>query len=369
MSIWRALLETAIYAPSPHNVQPWRLRIVSDDSADLLIEKRRTLPKEDPTGSFIILTMGLFIEALRILAANRSLNLQYQLYSSLSQFTPAHISEAAVDLLPFARLTLGPCKQTGDIDSDRGPGFGRELSTSSLHGAENDGVIGEISNTEYSDSLFLTRRTSRISLLPQPLPDQAIEALSNLARAWGQTYKQVTEPETIEQILTCNIEALFADLNTPAYHDEIVEWFRFTDRAARRNRDGLDYRCMNASRISFWLAARVPQILHVPVTRSLLKRIYRRQLGNVPTIGMLAGPFWEADSAFETGRFLMQFWLQLAQRDLYIHPYGNLVTNKVAAEWCLQKLGLSQIWLIFRIGFSKTPPQSYRRSIEEVLVD
>ena len=72
---------------------------------------------------------------------------------------------------------------------------------------------------------------------------------------------------------------------------------------------------------------------------------------------------------FETGRFLMRFWLELAKRDLYIHPYGNLVTNKPAAEWCRETLGVPQIWLIFRIGFSKEPPQSYRRTVEEVLVD
>src|SRR5688572_27432584 len=48
MSVWKELLETARYAPSPHNVQPWRLRILSDETAELLIEKRRTLPK-DPT--------------------------------------------------------------------------------------------------------------------------------------------------------------------------------------------------------------------------------------------------------------------------------------------------------------------------------
>jgi hypothetical protein len=101
----------------------------------------------------------------------------------------------------------------------------------------------------------------------------------------------------------------------------------------------------------------------------MLQRIYRKQLGIVPTIGMLAGPFWEAESAFESGRFLMHFWLALAKRDLYIHPYGNLVTNKPAAEWCREVLGVSDIWLIFKIGFSKAPPQSYRRSVEEVLVD
>jgi hypothetical protein len=65
----------------------------------------------------------------------------------------------------------------------------------------------------------------------------------------------------------------------------------------------------------------------------------------------------------------MRFWLELARRDLYIHPYGNLVTNKAAADWSQQKVGRPQIWLVFRFGFSKVPPQSYRRSVEEVLVD
>jgi hypothetical protein len=84
---------------------------------------------------------------------------------------------------------------------------------------------------------------------------------------------------------------------------------------------------------------------------------------------MLAGRFWEPERAFETGRFLMRFWLELAKRDLYIHPYGNMVTNKAAAEWTLQRLQVPHIWLIFRIGFSNAPPPSYRRSVEEVLLD
>ena len=340
------LLETAIHAPSPHNVQPWRVRIVSDDRADLLIEKRRTLPKEDPTGSFIILTMGLFIEALSILAANRSLKLTYELYQEPSQFTPEHIAKAAGELLSFARLSLKP-----------------------NNAGETPAVPVKKLNGSYEDLLFQVRRTSRISLLPKAVPAEDVAALANLAREWGQRYEQVTDRETIENILAQNIDALFADLNAPAYHDEIVEWFRFTDRSSRRTRDGLDYRCMNSSRLSFWLAARFPKLLQLPAARPLLQKTYRKQLGLVPTIGMLAGPFWEPENAFATGRFLMHFWLELARRDLYLHPYGNLVTNKRAAEWCREALGVSGIWLIFKIGFSEVPPQSYRRSVEEVLVD
>jgi len=196
MSVWRTLLETARYAPSPHNVQPWRLRVLSDDTADLFIEKHRTLPKEDTTGSFIILSMGIFIEALSIIAANSSLKLTFELYQPASAFTPQRIAEAAGELLPFAKLTL---------------------------------ERGRTGESVYENALFLTRRTSRISYLPEPVPDEAVEVLSELARAWGQTYRQVTAPETIEQILKRNIDAVFEDLNAPQYHDEIVEWFRFSN--------------------------------------------------------------------------------------------------------------------------------------------
>ena len=347
MSVWKTLLETAIHAPSPHNVQPWRVRILSEDRADLLIEKRRTLPKEDTTGSFIILTMGLFIEALTILAANRSLKLDYELYQAPSQFTPEHLARAESELLPFARLSLRHVDEGADQRSaDR----------------------TQDACARYDDSLFFTRRTSRISLLPKPVPDEDVQAFSSLAREWGQRYEQVTAPDLIERILNHNIDALFHDLNAPDYHDEIVEWFRFTDRASRRTRDGLDYRCMNSARSSFWLAARFPRLLQLPIVRPVLKKVYRKQLGIVPTVGMLAGPFWEAADAFETGRFLMHFWLELAKRNLYLHPYGNLVTNKPAAEWCRETIGLSDIWLIFKIGFSDEPPKSYRRTVEEVLV-
>ena len=335
MSVWKELLETAVYAPSPHNVQPWRLRILNDETAELLIEKRRTLPKEDPTGSFIILSMGLFIEALTIVAGNSSLKLDFELCQAASRFTPEQIAKTEGELLPFARLRLST-----QITSD----------------------------SSFENALFHKRRTSRVSFSPQPVPNEAVEALSKLAHEWGHAFHYVTDPKIVEKILERNIEAVFEDLNVPAYHDEIVEWFRFTDRSSRQTRDGLDYRCMNSSRLSFWLAARVPQLMQLPLTRTLLKKVYRAQLGHVPAIGMLAGPFWDPESAFATGRFLMRFWLELAKHDLYIHPYGNMVTNKAAAEWTLNLLNVPQIWLLFRIGFSQEPPQSYRRTVEEVLV-
>jgi hypothetical protein len=126
---------------------------------------------------------------------------------------------------------------------------------------------------------------------------------------------------------------------------------------------------MNTSRPAFWLSAKFPTLMKTPIIRSLLRQIYRVQLANVPTIGILAGAFWDPADAFKTGRFLMRFWLETAKHNLYIHPYGNLVTNHSAAKSALEKTSVPGAWLIFKIGYSKEPPKSYRRSVEEVLVD
>jgi nitroreductase len=58
---WREILEVARRAPSPHNVQPWRVKLVSREDAELFIDGQRTLPKEDLTGSFLLSAMGMFL--------------------------------------------------------------------------------------------------------------------------------------------------------------------------------------------------------------------------------------------------------------------------------------------------------------------
>jgi hypothetical protein len=333
--LWRSLLETAIQTPSPHNVQPWRIRLLSEREAELYIDGNRTLPKEDTTGSFILSTMGMFVEAIALLAGPRGFGLECEMSQAPEWYARAIIHEIKAELLPFARLRLTPCSPQ---------------------------------ENPYPESLFFRRHTSRISFLSTPVEDTAVATLANLSAQWGQRYMQITDPRQVEEILAQNTNALFEDLNTPAYHDEIVSWFRFTDRSAKQFRDGLDWRCMNTSRTAFWLAARVPRLLVFPFTRSMLRRQYRRQLGLVPTIGILAGEFFRPSSAFKTGRFLIRFWLETARLGLFIHPYGNLVTNPSAANWLAKTTNLEGIWLVFKIGHSETPPKSYRRLLDDALV-
>lgn len=335
MSLWFELLETALLTPSPHNVQPWRLKVVADSEALLFIDAARTMPKEDVTGSFIICAMGMFLESFSILAGNRQMRLVVEMAGAASAIAEEMLSTSPRELIPFCRLTLEPC------DPAREP---------------------------FDESLFRSRRTSRLHYKAASLPDAAIEELSNCAEAWNQRFSVVSNQEQISAILDLNTKALFEDLNAPGYHDEIVSWFRYTERQSERHRDGLDARCMNTSPVSYYLVSNFPWILNAPGLGRLMRAVYRRQLGHVPALGVISGPFWDPSASIDSGRFLMRFWLTAAKHGIFIHPFGNLVTNRPIAAKVESETGVANIWLIFRIGYSEIPPKSRRLPIDRILV-
>jgi hypothetical protein len=277
----------------------------------------------------------MFLEAIDLLAAPRQLRLEFHLHQSAEWFAEKARSEQNSELIPFANMRLLPAES-------------RRVS--------------------WSTETFLKRRTCRISLHPTPIPGEAFDSLTALATQHGHQYKQITDSAQIERVLARNVDAVFSDMNAANYHDEITAWFRFTDRAAQQRCDGLDWRCMNVSRSEFWLSARLPQLLLFPPTRALLRHRYRSQLGTVPTVGMLSGRFFVAENAVESGRFLLRFWLEATRLGLYLHPYGNLVTNPDAAAWFQREVGLEGIWLVFKLGYAGEPPQSHRRPLDAIVI-
>ena len=332
-ALWHTLLETAILAPSPHNIQPWRILIRDRFTADLYFDRLKLLPDGDRTGSFMIATAGMFIEALSIVAANLQYQLDYQL--DRSAFTaiqaPQHLNH---DLIPISRLTL----------------------------SSNPSLV-----SDWDSSLFQQRRTSRLSYTA-PVSMAAKTALTCLAHRWQQQYIQIDTASQIEATVDRNIDAVITDFNDRAYRVELLKWLRFSRARSLQNRDGLDARCMNLPPLNFWLLANCPGFAKLPIIDRLVQLYYRHTLGSIANIGILAGDFWQPEAAFKAGRFLLQFWLEATRHGLYLQPFGNLVTNDNAAQWCADKFQQQQIWFVFKIGHSHQPPQSYRHHVAQILL-
>jgi len=310
------------------------VRIIGDRDAELWIERARTLPDEDVTGSFIVLTMGLFVETLRLVAAHRGLAVDDQPVHEFSWYAAEHLRRLTESHVPFARLRL---REAPDV------------------------------RPEFDLELLERRRTSRLPYAPEPVSAPVAAELAGVAKPWNHAYTQATDRHRIERILGWNIEAVFEDLNHAPYHDEIASWIRYSHRSSERHRDGLDARCMNVSPPELWLTFHAPWLLRGPLRARFVQR-YRAQIGPVATLGMLSGPFWDPADAYQAGRLLIRFWLECTRHGLFIHPYGNLVTNRPVAERVQAELGLDDIWLVFKIGRSGTPPKSHRRTVEEVLI-
>ena len=66
---WIEILEIAKWCPTVHNLQPQKLKIISETEAHLYYNPKRLLPIGDPKSIFATVTMGIFIEHLSIAAA------------------------------------------------------------------------------------------------------------------------------------------------------------------------------------------------------------------------------------------------------------------------------------------------------------
>lgn len=334
--VWRRVLESAARAPSPHNVQPWRFRVVDEARAQLFIETRRTLPNEDVRGSFIILTMGILAETLAIAAAHEGHSIRVEPVTDLAAFSSERIAARGERLLHFADLTLA-------LDAAARPEFPLEL----LH----------------------RRRTSRLHYLDQPVPEEHARALAAMAAAAGHRFVHTHDEARIERILALNVNAVFEDLDHPPYRDEMRSWLRYGETESTAHADGLDARCMNVHPVELWTAFHLSPLLKLPLTRPWFMRRYRAQIGPVATFGFLAGAFWDPHDAYPTGRFLMRFWLEITRLGYCLHPYGNLVTNRPTSARMEALAGTNDVWLAFKIGRSPEPPPSRRLALEDLLVD
>src|SRR5919201_5186143 len=86
--MWNELIDLARWAPSPHNIQPWRMRIVSKSEAHVLYDPARLLPETDPTGRFSVVGLGILLETLTISARGQDADIDVELITERLEAGP-----------------------------------------------------------------------------------------------------------------------------------------------------------------------------------------------------------------------------------------------------------------------------------------
>src|SRR5215218_5359359 len=197
MDGWREILDDARWAPSPHNTQPWLVRLLSPEAAELYATRERLLPVEDPEGRFETAAQGIFLEALDVAAGKLGLTVETEpLFPSLG---------ADADERPLvARLRLGPLEEPA----------------------------------RFAAQLLHRRRTSRLPYDGRPVDQQALAELSAIAAELGHQARFTSDPALVDWVVSLNADTVFYDLVEDNRREEIARWTHLSERTAQAQGDG-----------------------------------------------------------------------------------------------------------------------------------
>ena len=328
--IWSEILDHARWAPSPHNTQPWLVRLISPETAELYAPRERLLPVEDPDGRFETAAQGIFLEALDVSAAKFGLTVE------TAPLFPALGVDADEQPL-VARLRLAPRETPG----------------------------------RFAAELLERRRTSRVPYDGQPVDERALAELSGIAAEFGHQASFTSDPALVDWVLSLNADTVFYDLDEDDRREEIGRWTHHSQGAAQARGDGFSPRGLGFPAPLIRLFFHRHGVFRPRPVRALARRLYLRSTRGTTTVGWIAGPWTTQAECLAAGRMLLRFWLALTAHGLYLQPFGSVITSPTSharlAEQLRVREGKREIWLLLRIGSGPEPPRSARRPPAEIL--
>lgn len=333
---WGAIIEDAHRYPSPHNSQPIKVQLRSPEEARVYYDLDLGLPAESFGIPFAHVCAGVFLESLRVCARARGYDIREELHHGHMDF------ESPNRLHHIGDVTLVP----------RPPD------------------AGDMADYE----AFLARQTSRRPYNNTMVAAEAIADAEAAAARHGHVFRSSSDPDLVPAVVHINQATLFDDLRNDAVHQEILTWLRFSRTEAREKGDGLSAETMLMPGAVLRFAMHHRGLWEAPVLGGLIRRIYLNTMRGVRQIGWLEGPFDGPADYLEAGRTFMQVWLGFTRRNVYLHPFGTVITNPRSHAQFVKSAGADEsdgrlAWMLFRFGYSAPPPAAHRRPASTMIVD
>jgi len=69
---------------------------------------------------------------------------------------------------------------------------------------------------------------------------------------------------------------------------------------------------------------------------------------------------------------VQHLWLEMTKHNVYMHPFGPIITTAASKEKFIQKINYSddpnRLWFLVRLGYSDEPPRSFRLEVKDILI-
>lgn len=316
-SLLRELVRYATLAPSSHNTQCWTFRI-RERSITIEPDLSRRCPVVDPDDHHLFVSLGCATENLAhaALASGLQANAWYD---------PTSSGAVAVSLETTQALTS--------------PLF-RAISQRQCSRSDYDGT---------------------------PLPTQELRALEQAGTSNDVRLVLLTERIAMEKVLEYVVAGNTAQMDDPAFVDELKAWIRFSADEAARTGDGLFAGASGSPPMPRWLGSR---LMGMFFTRKSENERYAKEIRNSAGIAVFVSGASDRAHWVEAGRCYERFALQataLGIRNAFLNQPVEVGSIRPQLASALG-LGNQRPDLVVRFGRGPTMPLSMRRPVEAVLV-
>lgn len=312
----RELVRYATLAPSSHNTQCWQF-LLSEHSISILPDLDRRCPVVDPDDHHLFVSLGCAAE-------------------NLVQGARAHGLDATALFKPdegHVHIRLEPSK----------------IVRSQLFQA------------------IPRRQSTRCEYDGKPITNDELKLLEQAGTGKGSRVVLLTSPEVIEQALEYVVQGNTAQLNNPAFVDELKTWIRFSHAEAVRTADGLFSGTTNNPSVLRWIAS---PLLNRFLNAKTENEKYVRQVRSSAGLAVFVSESNDREHWIESGRCFQRFALQataLGIRTAHVNQPLEVAALRPQFSSLLELDGHSPDLLV-RFGRGPEMPRSLRRPVDSVLI-
>jgi hypothetical protein len=327
-------------APSSHNTQAWKFKILNEAEMMLYVDEKRLLPETDPPARQIHISCGCFLEALSIGCSGIGYT------ANISLLPEGNYEIAEIGKKPVAHIKL-----TKNNEQKKHPFF---------------------------DYIF-ERRTNRKTYNGELISDSEFSKI--IAECQNKSSKVIFINKTndIENYKTIFSRAMEIESYTLATNEETRRMFRFNNHEATTQRDGLTFESSGLSGVEVFLAKNFAK----NTTESWNdKETIKKGLTNFNhgLNSSKAFVLWTTSTnnlldQIKTGQDFYQFSLALLKNGMYLHPLNQANQEYKEMSGISRELdqlvgikNQEKIQMIIRIGRAKIPYKSYRRKLDSFLI-
>jgi hypothetical protein len=311
------LVRYATLAPSSHNTQCWKFRL-EDGAISIWPDLSRRCPAVDPDDHHLFVSLG-----------------------------------CAAENLIQAALANG-LKGHADFDTTGGTALRLALEPTNPFASKLFEAITE-------------RQSTRGEYDGQPLARQELELLEKAGTGNGVRLILLTERQAMERVLEYVVQGNTAQMNDPAFVEELKKWIRFSGDEAVRTGDGLYAASSGNPPSPTWLGSLLFSLFFTPKSENdKYAKHVRSSAGIAIFVSDTPGPAqW-----VEVGRCYERFALQSAAlgiRNAMLNQPVEVSTLRPQFAAFLD-VGKRRPDLVVRFGRGPKLPSSLRRPVEAVLV-